>query len=247
MNFKVNCWLLLFCLAFTSLSVFSQSPRYTTAFRQIDSLLKVFKTEKDDTNKVNTLLYLSKSLRIISKYDTSIACANTALALANSLPFGKGRGWAKGIAKAYNNIGIVYDHQGNYPKAFDYDFKALKICEEIGDKSGIARAIGNIGIVYDDQGNYPKALEYYLKALQMAEEVGYKQLQANATSNIGSVYEEQGNYPKALEYFFKSVKMSEEMGDKHLQLNSTGNIGIVYDEHGDYPKALEYYFKSLKL
>ncbi len=230
---------------YSSLLVISSS--LAAQQHKIDSLRHALTIEKDDTNKVNTLLYLSKYLRIISKYDTSIVCANTALTLANSLPFGKGRGWAKGIAKAYNNIGIAYDHQGNYSKALDYDFKALKICEEIGDKSGIARSTGNIGIVYDDQGNYPKALEYYLKALQMAEEVGYKQLQANATSNIGSVYEEQGNYPKALEYFFKSVKMSEEMGDKHLQLNSTGNIGIVYDEQGDYPKALEYYFKSLKL
>ncbi len=48
----------------------------------IDSLRNVLKTEKDDTNKVNTLNVLSEKLWQTGKYDTSIICAKSEQALA---------------------------------------------------------------------------------------------------------------------------------------------------------------------
>ncbi|HEY5122104.1 MAG TPA: tetratricopeptide repeat protein, partial [Ignavibacteria bacterium] len=54
----------------------------------------------------------------------------------------------KSMSAHLGNIGIVYEEQGDYPKALDYYFKALKMAEELGDKNHIAAFLGNIGAVY---------------------------------------------------------------------------------------------------
>jgi len=153
----------------------------------------------------------------------------------------------KVYAAIFGNIGIVYKEQGNYVKALDYYFKALKIFEEIGDKQRQAANLGNIGLVYCKQGDYAKALDYYFKTLKIYEEVGNKQGQANNLGNIGGVYLDQGNYTQALEYYFKALKINEEIGNKHGQSVNLENIGIVYKNQGNYAKALKYYFKVQKI
>ena len=67
----------------------------------------------------------------------------------------------KGIANSYNNIGVVYESQGNYPEALKSYLASLKIQEEIGNKYGISASYNNIGEVYFKQGNYPEALKNY--------------------------------------------------------------------------------------
>ena len=121
-----------------------------------------------DTNQVNALNLLSRKLYLTGNYDTALVLANQALKLAQSFPsLGGGRGWLKGIANAYTNIGIVCANQGNYPEALKNYFAALKIREETGDKQGIASSYNNIGIVYYFQGNYPVALKNYFAALKI--------------------------------------------------------------------------------
>jgi tetratricopeptide (TPR) repeat protein len=73
----------------------------------------------------------------------------------------------------YNNIGAVYDNQGDYPKALEFHLKALNIREKVLGKEhpDIAMSYNNIGSVFFFQGDYPKALEYLQKALSILEKV----------------------------------------------------------------------------
>ncbi len=169
-----------------------------------------------------------------------------------------------GIARHLGNIGLVYWNQGDYPKALEYYFKALKMDEELGRKSGIARHLGNIGNVYKNQGDYPKALEYYFKALKMDEELGRERGIAIRLGNIGGVYKSQGDsafaasrkgrdlamadkYPKALEYFFKALKMRRELGAKTLIASTLGNIGSLYTSTKEYAEAEKHLLQALEI
>jgi len=58
----------------------------------------------------------------------------------------------KEIAASYNNIGAIYDDQGNIEKGLEYYFLSLKIREEIKDKKGMAMSYNNLGYLYDNQG-----------------------------------------------------------------------------------------------
>ena len=156
-------------------------------------------------------------------------------------------------ATSYNEIGLVYYYQGDYPQALDYFFKALAIDERVlgKDHPGTATDYNNIGGVYYSQGDYPQALEYYFKALAIRERVLGTDHPDTATSynNIGLVYDNQGDYPQALEYYFKALAIHEcVLGTDHPSTaTSYNNIGAVYDSQGDYPQALDYYFKALAI
>lgn len=67
---------------------------------------------------------------------------------------------------ALNNIGYIYDNQGDIVKALYYYDRSLKINKEIGNKFGVAQSLNNIGVIYDNQGNISKALDYYDKSLK---------------------------------------------------------------------------------
>ena len=93
--------ILLLTFSFISLTYFAQQN--TTGgerSRTIDSLLSVLKTAKQDTSKVNTLIALCERLWQTGDYEQAKKQADDALSLANSLPFGKDKGWAKGKASS---------------------------------------------------------------------------------------------------------------------------------------------------
>ena len=156
-------------------------------------------------------------------------------------------------ATSYNNIGFVYDAQGNYTKALECHNKALAIrLKVLGENHpDTATSYNNIGAVYYNQGNYAKALEYYNKALAIELKVLGETHPSTATSynNIGAVYYNQGNYAKALEYYEKALVICLKVyGENHADTaTSYNNIGLVYDAQGNYAKALEYHHKALAI
>ena len=214
---------------------FAQTP-------EIDSLLTVISTAKEDTNKVNALNLLSeKSGWRMGNYDTAFYYAENAKQLAEKLKF------KKGIADSKNNIGIIYDDQGKYPEALKNHFASLKIREEIGDKKGIASSYNGIGVIYQRQAKYPKALENNFVALKIREEIGDKRGVSASYNNIGNIYHEQGNYPEALKNHFASLKIREEIGDRSGIAMSYGNIGTIYLSQEDYLEALIKFSTSLRI
>ncbi len=154
------------------------------------------------------------------------------------------------VALGYNNIGGVYNLQGNYDKALEYYSKALHIFVEIlGEKhTYVALSYNNIGSLYNSQGNYSKALEYHNKALHIRLEVLGEEHPDVALSynNIGTVYNSQGDYDKALVYYNKALNIQLKiLGEKHPDIaTSYNNIGTAYDSQGIYDKALEYHYKA---
>ncbi|MBI4648516.1 MAG: SpoIIE family protein phosphatase, partial [Bacteroidia bacterium] len=167
----------------------------TEVLTKVDSLILLLKTDHEDTSKVNHLNDLGWEL-MYQNPDTSIILGKRALALSKKLR------WEKGIANSYGNFGAYNYLKGDYPKALDYYFKALKLDDVILSetknlsekqevKNKIAAVLGNIGLVYSDQGDYPKALDYYFKALKIAEELGNKNGIAGLLGNIGIVYIEE--------------------------------------------------------
>ncbi|WP_317899385.1 tetratricopeptide repeat protein [Aurantibacillus circumpalustris] len=155
--------------------------------------------------------------------------------------------WKKGIALAYNSIGIVYKNQDNYPEALKNYFASLKIKEEIGDKKGIAGSYNNIGTIYMARGNYPEALKMYLSALKINEETGNKNWLLINYRNIGQIYHKQGNNSEALKNYFVALKIAEELGDKNQIAGSNEYIAGAYMDQGNYTEALKKYFSVLEV
>src|SRR6185312_2087754 len=230
--------LLLFIISVFALK---QSPAQLQGQQRIDSLLRQLPQTKEDTIKVKLLIDLSHSFYSINP-DEGLNYGNKALALAEKL------NWKKGIANACRTIAGNYGYgKSDYPKALEYDTKALESFRETGDKTGTARILGDMGVLYWYQSNYPEALKNYFDALRLNEELGNKADMAATLCNIGIVYNSQRDYQKALEYITKANKIDESLGNKSGIAANLGDIGELYHNLSDDQKALEYEWKSLQL
>ena len=235
----------IFCCFFISLHLASYSQQ-----SKIDSLITLIKNDRADTNKVNHLNILGRTL-IFSKPDTVIILSKQAIAIAELLVNKKREGMQyninRSISYAYNLLGTAYKVEGNYFNAIDYYSKALSIDEEIKDKIGESKRLGNIGTIYQEQANYPKAIDYYLRALKIGEELNNKDEIARHLSNIGGAFWYKGDTHKAMDYYLKALKINEEGEDKNTMANTLGNIGLIYQQQANYAMAFDYLFKALKI
>ncbi len=213
--------------------------------RTIDSLKNALNSTTDDTVKVNLLLQLVESISdddVWPKYNEQMLQISEKIVQSKNVAIRrKGK---KGLADAYNNIGFMYNNQGDIPNALDFFGKSLRMQEELGDKEGIAELMSNIGVIYYFQNELPKALDYYLKSLKLREALGDKNAIANSLNNIGNLFYTQNNMQRALYYSTRSLKLQQEIGDKEGMSYSLNNLGGIYFSKGDIDKALDYYLQS---
>lgn len=213
-----------------------------TSFAQrheIDSMLVVLKTAKEDTNKVKTLFKLCFAFRNIQP-DTGLYFGNQTLELAEKLQ------WKKGMAMARNVIGVNYNIQSNYQKGIDNFIQAAKLFEEVGNKKGEASALQNIGITYFYQKKHDKAIEYTQKALKINQELGIRDTAGNL-SNLANIYQIQNDNSNAIKYNLLALKASEDGNDMAFRALVLGNLGEIYTAQKAYAKALKYSLDALQI
>ncbi|HAI85175.1 MAG TPA: hypothetical protein DCL43_16070, partial [Chitinophagaceae bacterium] len=122
--------------------------------QSIDSLLREIKTKSNttDSTAIQQLVALSFSYYQINA-DSAIYYAQQALTLAEDL------GYTLGTAMAYNRLGVAYGAKGNYIKALENYYNALRIIEKIGNEKWLSSTYNNLGYIYIQVKDYPKALE----------------------------------------------------------------------------------------
>ena len=107
----------------------------------------------------------------------------------------------QGVAASYNNIGIVYDFQGDYKGALKNYFASLKIKEEIGDKQGMAASNINIGEVSVLVEKYDDARKHLNQALVLATEIGSKDWMKESYQALATLDTLLGNWKSAFRYY----------------------------------------------
>lgn len=229
---------------------------YTGLFAQnseVDSLKKVLKTLKDDTNKVYLLNKIARHYNLMSNHDSSFFYARKNKLLAEKLltvfsePGLMHTALQRGIAMSYNVMGLNYTFMGDYPKALNNLNTYLEISERIYDKKAIASAYGNIGNIYYEQGRYPETLNMFLLTLKIREEIKDRKGLAFSYVSLGNIYSIMHNYTPSLKYYSQAIKLFEEFGDKHSLAGTYNNIAGVYTGKNYYEQALKMYYSYIEI
>src|SRR6218665_1670379 len=105
---------------------------------QQDTLLSRIHRIKQPKQQVVLLNNASETCWQTGHYKKGISYANKGLAIARKYKLRKLEG------KLLNNLGIIYDYKGDYPKSLKYYFTALRIQEKINDLEGQAYSMSNI-------------------------------------------------------------------------------------------------------
>ncbi len=208
--------------------------------KNIDSLVKVLNTSKQDTDKIETYLKLSNEYTD-NNPQKGLQLAEKALTLAYHLDNKK---W---IADCFNAVGLYKRRLGNYTEAVEFYKKSLKVYKEIGNLRKEGNCYLNLGTLYGNQGNYQLALEYFQKSLVIGEKNSDKNIIAFCLNNIGNVHLYLKNYSQALEYYREALKINEELNNKNGISICFSNIGAIYGAQENHSKEIEFYFKSLKI
>ena len=206
-----------------------------TCHAQIDSLVNLIKTDKEDTVKVMHLISLSRKYNDIGEFKKSLPYSKQALELAQKT------GFKYGITKSYNSIGIIYMLQSNYPEALKNYFAALNIFEEIKDKRGIASSYLVIGVIYDDQKNYPEALKNYFASLEIKKEMGDMDGIAASYINLGTLYTSLNKIKESQIYLDSALQLSKEIGSKDYIKSIYAGLVVLDSTIGNYKTAFEHH------
>ncbi len=207
---------------------------------EIDSLLLLLNTAKEDTNQVRIYEQLFKK-NYRSAPQKALEYGKIGLELAQKIEDNIG------ISNLSNNIGVVNYIQGNFGEALDYYRISLEIAIIIKDTLGIAKSYNNIGVVYYNISAYDEAVEYYNKSYKVREQINDTVGMAKIINNIGSLLYEKGDFDKALEYFFKALELKEKTKDFDSKAQTLLNIGAIYENREQNEEAFNFYQKALEI
>lgn len=218
-----------------------------SAINKIDSIKNLLLVEHEDTVTIRYYIGLIDSYAQLNT-DSAMIFANKAFELAEEIDD------LKYDALINLRLGNMFFAQGNYGRAIENYFSALKYHEENDDKFSLVISNFNIALVYGVLKDNQKAQDYYFKALDIAEE----SLEASPSirerlpigriyNNIGITYHDFGQYDKALDFYHKAISISESSKNKIALPYVYNNIGLVYQKMTDYNIALTFYQKSLDI
>ncbi len=205
----------------------------------LDSLEKLIPQQKDSA-LVATYNELTWEYRLVDA-DKAIAYGNQAVTL------GKQTGYVKGIAQAYNDLGIIYYDKEKYDTAISLYEQAVLMRNQLKDELGVAKLYNKIGIVFQRQGLFDKSLDYQLKALELFKKFNNDQGVSYSLNNIGILNQNMGRYKDAIRYQQESIIIKEKMGDNYGLAGSYVNIANIYLLEKDFKQAENYYHKAVDM
>ena len=227
--------LLLSCFILTAFLTLSAQKNKSI----IDSLEKLLAVQTD-SSLVQTLNELTWQYRLVDK-NKAIGYGNKAIEAGKKIKF------ERGIAQAYNDLGIIYFDKENYDTAILLYNNAITIRQQLKDEKGIAKLHNKIGIVYQKQGLFDKALDHQFKALALFEKSDDQVGISYSLNNIGIINQNMGLYAKAIEFQERSIRIKEEIGDKYGLSGSYVNIGNNYLNLQQTAKAESFYQKAIAI
>lgn len=149
------------------------------------------------------------------------------------------------FADTQNNLAIVFNNNGQYPKAIELLNNCLTYLPYIKGKWSEISFYDNLGMAYNYWGKYDIALKYSLKCLNKIEKLGngYDSWKAQAMVMIGFRYLRMNQNTKALYYANKAKDFLPKQTSDNIHLNEL--YYKIYKTINNDEKAL-YYLELFK-
>ncbi|WP_226389675.1 tetratricopeptide repeat-containing sensor histidine kinase [Penaeicola halotolerans] len=147
----------------------------------------------------------------------------------------------EGIARIYNESGVVYRDEGDYEEANDRFTKSLEIQTIRNDSVGMGYSLEFLGYNQLLLKNYKQSEEYLKRALEIREAIGETfAIMLNYTA-LGEFYKETKQYEASNLFFNKSNTLAQSIHFLDIQQYNHQQIISNYEALGDYQNALSSY------
>ncbi|MBZ5600039.1 MAG: tetratricopeptide repeat protein [Acidobacteriia bacterium] len=142
------------------------------------------------------------------------------------------------VAAVLNQIGVIFEEQGDLVTARSKIEEALAISREVGDRDGTASELGNLANILDAQGEVNEAKRLFEQILAMFREVGDKAGGSAAQADVGRMLARLGDLSGARSNLEESLAITRETGDKGQEGVDLSELGDVLYSQGDLASAV---------
>ncbi len=142
-------------------------------------------------------------------------------------------------------LGSVYSSKGDISTALNLSFEALRIAENIQNKSSEASILNSIAILYKTLGNIEEALTYYEKSIQISEAREEIAVLGDRYWNLSSLYHSIKKLPEASVALKKAAHYYARQGDDFGR-GSEQFCKAVDAKYAQLPDSAIRYYKSAK-
>lgn len=205
----------------------------------LDSLLQVYKTQPNDTNKVQTLQSLFQSY-LYNQPKQALEYAQKALDLAQELNY------KKGIARSYYDIGVYHSNDSQEDSTLIYYNKAAAMYKTITSLKGHILVKSGMAIFEFDRGNFDAALKINDTVISLLKtRVNDSVALARAYGINGSIQIQKGNYRIALKQILEQVKILENLDQRVMLADSYNNLAALELTNENFEQSIAYNQKAL--
>lgn len=206
---------------------------------KIDSLLNIYKNQKQDSSKVNTAhdlynLYYGHRPELAMQY------SEAGFDLAKKLNY------KTGIAKSYAHKGIQFKNTRQLDSALTYFQKAIDLYKELGDKHNEGIMIAKKVYTQYSKTDYDKALEAIETNLALYSEPLDSTVIMMLLGVRGRIYMRQTRYKEGFEATIEAIKIAEKIGDEDNKAIITGTLSSLYHYTGNRQKSIALKKESLE-
>jgi len=142
------------------------------------------------------------------------------------------------------NIGALYSALGQYEKALDFHYRAVKAYEEAKDPRGVVAALHNIGVTHFRKHDYAPAIQAFERALanrKTEDRLG----RAKTLNSLGLALSEARQESQGLRALSEALDIFQTLNSQRYVAATLDSIGSVYKNLGDHSTALSHYHRSL--
>lgn len=168
-----------------------------------DTLLRT----SDAQEKINLLIRIGKSQKMVGRLDVALESLESALLIAKEI------GDRDDEGACLNNISTIYFARGDYDTALKHLQESLAIAKETGDRSVEGTALNNIGQIYSARGDYDTALTYHREALAIRKEIGDLSGTVTTLHNIAMLELKKGETKSAFDREMEAYRIALKTGN----------------------------------
>ncbi len=202
--------------------------------QQTDSLLKVLKSAKLDTQKIHLLIDIGYNYWIGG--DDSLATLYT----RQSVELAKKAGFLKGEGKARLQIArIEADKMTNLSYGLAEQDTAYRIAVRLKDEQMEAISyVRKAQLLETNLTREKEIMPLYDKALKIFDKLKDKTWQGVVYNQKAQYMNTRGQPARAIEFLLKARKFQEEVNDLKMLRSTLPNLGVVYASLGLFQEAL---------
>jgi CHAT domain-containing protein/tetratricopeptide (TPR) repeat protein len=151
------------------------------------------------------------------------------------------------VARALNNIGLVFEDTGDYRHAMQALEQSLEIAVRHNEVLGQSFVLNNMSGVAIDEGDYDLAASYASRSLKIKETVASKEDLATTLINVGVVDHHAGKDREAEEALKRAIRIGNEAGLKPVEAEGLRELGRLEFDQKRYSAALANLESCMKL